>query len=145
MANERTGEAGSLPESLDFLMFCSAGVSMAVDASQVAGVVSPGQAGQCGISIGILSEILGMEGVIHPASLKVLLCRDGGDTYGIGVDRLESIVPVPIGAIRLLPAHLLSPAGPRPFWGALPRGKDVVLLVDLYRLRGLGSVPAERP
>ncbi|MGC2061375.1 MAG: chemotaxis protein CheW [Thermodesulfovibrionales bacterium] len=138
MVNDRQGEPCALPVELDFLMFCSAGVSMAVDAIQVDGIMSLEQAEQRGISVRILNEILGMGSVVSPASLKVLLYKDGEETCGVGVDDLDSIVPVPIGAIRLLPEPFLLSAGTRPFWGAVPRGNDVVLLIDLYRLKSLG-------
>lgn len=122
-------------------MFSSAGVPMAVDATQVEGIMSLAQAEECGIAVVMLGDILGMRCETSPASLKVLLYKEeageGGETYGVGVDRLDSLVPVPIGALRLLPEPLLSHAGPRPFWGAIAQGKHVVLLIDLYRLKGL--------
>jgi len=119
-------------------MFSSAGVPMAVDATQVEGIMSLAQAEECGIAVVMLRDILGMRFETSPAFLKVLLYKEeGGETCGVGVDRLDSLIPVPIGALRLLPEPLLSHAGPRPFWGAIAQGKHVVLLIDLYRLKGL--------
>ncbi|MBA4372715.1 MAG: hypothetical protein C0402_07595 [Thermodesulfovibrio sp.] len=138
MRDRQAGPEG-LPAELDFLMFSSAGVSMAVEAAQVEGILSPEAAELRGISCGLLSEILGMGCETTPASLRVLLYRDQSETCGVGVDRLESIVPLPVAALRLLPELLLSPAGQQPFWGAVVQGEDVILLIDLYRLKGLKS------
>ncbi len=142
MVNDGRDETCTLPAEVDFLMFSAAGVRMAVDASQVDGIMSPGQAGEGGIAVRVLSEILGAEQAASPASQKILLYRDGGEACGIGVDSLDSIVPVPTGTIRLFTEPLLSQAGLRPFWGAVPQGKNVVLLIDLYRLKGLKSCKA---
>lgn len=112
---------------------------MAADAAQVEGIMNPGQAVQQGISFRRLSELLGTDCGPVPVSSKVLLCRDGQELVGFCVDALEAIGPLATEVLRLLPELLLRLPGARPFWGAFTRGKDVVLLIDLHRLKGLKS------
>jgi hypothetical protein len=143
MANDHPASTHNAPREIDLLLFHVAGVNMAVCTAQVDSIIGQAQAEQRGISSGMLNEILGMSETISRSSSNILLFRDGEETYGIGIGGLDSILPVKIGMIQLLPEILSCVSGTRPFWGVLPRGNDVVLLMDLYRLKGLISQRAE--
>ncbi len=127
-------DLGRLPREIDFLVFQAAGVPLAVEASQVTGIVKSLQAAERGISVASLDEILRRSGRAAPAVKDVLLFCDGEKTWGLGIERLDSIQPVSIETIHLMPALLASSGGSGPFWGALIREDKVVLLIDLHRL-----------
>ncbi|MBI5633960.1 MAG: chemotaxis protein CheW [Nitrospirae bacterium] len=135
-------ETDRLPAEIDLLMFNSAGVKIAVDTVQVDGIMSLEQAEQHGVRSSTLNEILepGIETSSNPST--IIICRDGGEAYGIKVDWLDAIVTVPVKAIQPIPEPLSYFTGPRMFWGAVLRGDDVVLLIDLYRLKGPKSYKA---
>lgn len=139
MAEGGLAPHGQVPREIELLLFHSAGVNMAVETSQVDGIISSEQAAQRAIIFGALSGLLGMGGTASPASSKVLIFRDGDETYGIGIDELESIMPANLDAIQPLPDLLSSVAALRPFWGVIPRGNGVVLLIDFFRLKSLIS------
>jgi len=143
MADSSPLRSDEIPQEIDFLLFHSAGVHMAVEISQVEGIIGPAQAEQRGISFGMLNRILGTAGAASSARSKVLIFQDGDKTCGIGIDELNSILPIKIETIQPLPELLCSVAGVRPFWGAVPRGNEVVLLIDLFRLKSPISLPAE--
>lgn len=136
--NDRKVEADVvLPEEMELLMFNSAGTKMAIDTVQVDCIMSIQRAEQHGIEARPLSEILGLANETSPASSTVILFKNEVETYGLGVDRLDEITAVPIGTIQPIPELLSYFAGPRMFWGVVLRGNEVVLLIDLYRLKGL--------
>ena len=136
MMKDKNMGADSLPAEMDLLMFHSAGVRMAVDAGQVDCIMSSEQTEQQGICPGTLNEILGREEETSPAFSTVILYKNGGEAYGLGVDGLDAIIAVPTKAIQPIPKPLSYFAELRLFWGIVLRGNDVVLLVDLYRLKG---------
>lgn len=137
MAEEVLAQTNDIPREFELLLFLSAGVNMAVDTAQVDGIISSEQAGQREIIVGALSGLLGMGPAAAIARSKVLVFRDGDETLGIGIDELDSIVMVKIDAIQPLPDILSHCAGSRLFWGVLPRGNTVVLIIDLIRLKDL--------
>jgi hypothetical protein len=142
MMNDGKVEADGLPTEMDLLMFNSAGVIMAVDTVQVDCIKSSEQAEQHGICSRALNEILGLGKEASPAFSTVILYKNGVEVYGLGVDELDAIVTVPTKAIQPIPAPLLYFSGPRLFWGVFLHGNNVVLLIDLYRLKGLKSYKA---
>lgn len=137
MADENHDRADGIPRKIDLLLFNFAGMNMAVDADQVEGIISSEQAEERTIVVGGLSGLLGMGTTAVVARSKVLLFSDEEETYGLGIDGLDSIEHVNIGAIQPLPVLLSDLAGVRPFWGVIPRGNEVILLIDLFRLKGL--------
>jgi hypothetical protein len=137
MANDPVPGTAALPREVDFLLFGAAGVAIGVEASQVQGIVRASQAEASGIPVATLDGILARGGGASPTDGTVLVFRDGGGTSGLAVDGLDSMESVAIEAIRPLPQLLASGGGPKPFWGVLPRGPEVVLLIDLQRLAGL--------
>ena len=139
MQGDRVVLTTDVPQEIDLLLFHAAGVNMAVEAAQVEGIISREQAEQREISVGALSELLGMGSAAAPACPKVLLFRDKGETCGLGISGLDSILPVTIDTIQPLPELLSNVDGLQPFWGAITRGSDVVFLIDLFRLQSLIS------
>jgi len=135
-------ETDRLPAEIDLLMFNAAGVKIAVDTVQVGGIMSLEQAGQQGVRSSTLNEILELGKETSAAPSTVIICRDGGEVYGIKVDWLDAIVAVPVKAIQPIPEPLSFFTGPRMFWGVVLHGSDVVLLIDLYRLKGPKSYRA---
>jgi len=124
-------------------MFRAADISMAIDTMQVDSVVRFEQEDQHESSYSTLNEILGLEKGISACSSVILFRKGtGGETYGLRVDGLEAIITVPLRAIQPIPEPLAYFAGPRMFWGVLLQGDRVVLLIDLYRLKGLKSCEA---
>jgi hypothetical protein len=142
MATDPVPPAVPLSREIDLLLFEAAGAAMAVDASEVLGIVRAAEAEANGIPVATLDAMLTGSGSACPAHGSVLLFRDGDRISGLGVAELDSIQVVAIETIRLLPPLLASGDGPRPFWGVLPRGSGVVLLIDPHRLTGLTSPPA---
>ncbi|MDP2157352.1 MAG: chemotaxis protein CheW [Nitrospirota bacterium] len=140
--NNRNVEPGGFPSEIDLLMFNSTGVTMAVDTGQVDCIMNPEQAEQHGISFFTLNEILGLQKEPAPAASIVMLYKHEGKAYGLGVDRLDAIIAVSTRAIQPIPEPLSYFEGPRLFWGAVLHGNNVVLLVDLYRLKGRKSYKA---
>ena len=143
MEDDSRAPACDVPREMEFLLFNTAGVHMAVDTDQVEGIIGSEQAGERAISGGALSGLLGMGPAAMAVRSKVILFRDGDETYGIGIDGIDSIIPLKIDDIQTLPELLSSMAGLRPFWGVFPRGDSVVLLIDLFRLKGLISLRSE--
>ncbi len=142
MIDDRKAETDGLPEEMDLLMFNSAGVTMAIDTVQVDCIMSSEQAEQNGIEALPLNEILGIRKATSPAPSTVILYKNGVEAYGLGVNGLEAIIAVPIGTIQPMPEPLSYFAGTQMFWGLVLRGNKVVLLIDLYRLKGLKSCKA---
>jgi len=129
---------------MDLLLFRAADIDIAVDTVQVDSILRLEQADQHKGPFCTLNEILGLEQGASSACSSVILFKDGNreETCGLKVDRLEAIIAVPIRAIQPIPEPLAYFAGPRIFWGVLLRGDRVVLLIDLYRLKGLKSCSA---
>jgi len=144
MADDRPALTNDIPKEIDFLLFRAAGASMAVEAAQVEGIISREQAEQRAIKVGLLGRLLGADGAIVDAPSKVLLFRDGNETYGIGINALDTMVREKIGTLQPLPELLSHVEGLQPFWGVLPRENEVVLLIDLFRLKSLIGNQAEQ-
>lgn len=142
MTNDNKAAASALPAEIELLLFNTAGITMAVDTYQIECIMSYKQAEQQGISFCRLNEIPGFADETSPASSTVILCNNGVEAYGLGVDRLDEIISVPIAAIQPMPEPLSNFAGPRLFWGIVPQGDDVILLIDLYRLKSLNPCTA---
>lgn len=130
------------PSEMDLLIFSAAGLTLAVDTVQVDCVMSLEQAQQQGISCLPLSTIFGLEPETFSASATVILYRNGTEACGIKVDRLDSIISMPIKTIQPIPEPLSCFAGPRLFWGVILRENKAVLIIDLYRLKDLKSYAA---
>ena len=143
MADDRPALRGDVPGEIDLLLFRSDDVNMAVDTDQVASIISAELAAQQAIQFEALSGLLGRPGAAAEATSKVLLFRDGEKTLGIGISELDSILSIKTDIIQPLPELLLHGGGLRPFWGVIPRGSAVVLLIDLFRLKGLITRRAE--
>ncbi|MHB8880564.1 MAG: chemotaxis protein CheW [Thermodesulfovibrionales bacterium] len=142
MTNDEDTAAAALPPEMDLLVFTAGGLKMAVDTGGVDCIMGPEEAQQLGVSFCTLNEILEPGKEDSPAARTVLLYRVGDEDRGLGVDGLDEIMTVPIGAIQPLPWPLSNFAGPRLFWGIVQRGSDLVLLIDLYRLNILKSCNA---
>ncbi len=136
--------ADTIPEEMELLMFSAADMNMAVDTVQVDSILKPEQAEQQGVSICRLDEMAGLEKETSSAPSTVILFRNEEQdrVYGLGVERLDAIITVPIRAIQPMPEALSSFAGPRMFWGLVLHEDKVVLLIDLYRLKDRKSCKA---
>lgn len=123
-------------------MFHAAGVKMAVETVRVDCIMSGEQAAQQGISSCRLNKVLGSAYETSPEPSTVILYKNGSETCGLGIDGLDEITTVPIRAIQPLPEPLSYFAGPRLFQGIVLHGNDVVLILDLYRLKSLNPCKA---
>lgn len=141
---DRSGGADKIPEEMELLMFSAADMKMAVDTVQVDSILKPEQAEQQGVSFCRLNEIAGLEKETSSALSRVILFKNEEQdrVYGLGVERLDAIITVPIRAIQPMPSALSCFAGPRMFWGLVLHENKAVLLIDLYRLRDRKSCKA---
>lgn len=137
-------EADNIPTEMDLLMFRAADINMAVDTVQVDSIVRCEQEEQYEGAFCTLNELLGLGKETSSVCSSVILFKNGNgeETYGLRVNGLEAIITVPLKAIQPIPEPLAYFAGPRMFWGVLLQGDRVVLLIDLYRLKGLKSYKA---
>ena len=128
-------------DEIELLVFSAAGITMAVDTAQVDCLISSERAELQGIPFVRLNDILSL-GIKSPAGSTVIQYRDKGEAYGLEADDLDEMITTPVMAIQPMPAPLSSFPGSQIFRGAVLRQNTVVLLIDLYRLKGLNPCEA---
>ncbi len=140
MIHNRKEEDAGLPAEIDLLIFKAAEIKIALDTVQVDCIISAEQAEQQGIFCVTLNKVPLLDEGTSALYATVILLKN--QTCGIRVDGLDAIITVPIEAIQPIPEPLSYFSGPRIFCGVVQHEKEIVLLIDPYRLKGLNPCEA---
>jgi hypothetical protein len=125
-------------ECLNLVLFSVGGVFFGMDGDQVAGVSDYGTAVEADLLWFHEAIGYGKRSVEYRAP-TIATIRTGQGPRRVIIDSMENIAEFRTDEIDLLPALLEPFALRRGIWGILPRGDNLVLLVDMDRLLGRKS------
>ena len=124
-----------LIEDLELLTFTVMGVRIGVDTGQIERMVTPEAAEGMGVDYSPLHERLSFGGMpVKYDSPRVLVIKGEKPPTGILIDFPDDISSFRIDSLRPLPQLFESCGVAGAVWGAAIRDKEVILLLDFYKL-----------
>lgn len=129
------------PKEIQFLTFNLMGTRIGMDMEQIDEMLQPEQAKSKELKVFRFHEKMPFRGgTVVYKSPRVLLLKEEKVTTGIIIDQPEDIIPVPIDCIQPLPPLLETCNNSGPFWGVTINNKDIILLVDFYKLLAVKTI-----
>lgn len=124
-----------VPGEIQLLMFTVMGVTIGIDAEQIAEVLDLENAEARGLTPCGFHELLSFGDMsIEYRSPKVIMIKDRSAASAFVIDMPEDIIVVSLDAIRPMPPLIASCRTAQALWGAVVKGGEVILLADCYKL-----------
>ena len=122
-------------KEIDFMIFRIMGVVLGIDIEQISQIREPDHVWAKNVNIFAFHQKIPFRGkkVLYK-SPKILFIKDKWPASGIIIDQPEEIIRIKTGSIQPLPLLIKRFNRSTPIWGAVPKGEEIVLLIDLCRL-----------
>jgi len=122
-------------KEIDLIIFKIMGVVLGIDIEQISQIREPDHVEAEDVNIfAFHQKIPFRENKVLYKSPKILFIKDEWPASGIIIDQPEEIISIKTGSIQPLPQLIKKFNRSTPIWGVVPRGEEIILLIDLCRL-----------